>query len=146
VGGNKIPIAAAVLVVLSGWLYFTYGPKPKAPAPPVLTAEAKAYLEHLKLSDVEMTAADAEVKISITTIKGKITNVGDKTVTSILVTCVFRDVNQQVIKREMVSLAGKRTGPLPPQAIRSFEVNFDDIPDTWNQTLPQLVIAEIKFS
>lgn len=144
-GGSKIPILAAVLVAASVWGYFTYGPKPKPPAPPVLTAEAKAYLQYLPLSDVGMEAADATIKISITTIKGKITNKGPKTVSSILVTCVFRDVYGQVIKRELVSLAGPRTGPLTPEAIKSFEVNFDNIPDNWNQAMPDLVIAEIKF-
>lgn len=145
-GGSKIPIAAAVLVALSVFAYFTYGPKPKPPAPPVLTAEAKAYLQYLPLSDVGMEAAEAELKMSVTTIKGKITNKGTRTVSSILVTCVFHDVYGQVIKREVVSLAGPRTGPLPPQAIKSFEVNFDNIPDTWNQAMPDLVIAEIKFN
>jgi len=145
VGGNKLPILAAVLVAGGVWAYFTYGPKPKPPAPPVLTAEAKAYLKYLPLSDVGMEASDATVNISITTIKGKITNTGTRTVASILVTCVFHDVNGNVIKREMVTLAGQRTGPLAPQSIKSFEVNFDDIPDTWNQTMPDLVIAEIKF-
>jgi hypothetical protein len=146
VAGSKIPIAAAVLVALSVWAYFTYGPKPKPPAPPVLTAEAKAYLEYLPLSDVSMEAAEAELKMSVTTIKGKIKNNGPRTVSSILVTCVFHDPYGQVIKREIVTLAGGRTGPMPAQAIKTFEVNFDNIPDTWNQTMPDLVIAEIKFS
>jgi hypothetical protein len=146
VAGSKIPIAAAVLVALSVWAYFTYGPKPKPPAPPVLTAEAKAYLEYLPLSDVSMEAAEAELKMSVTTIKGKIKNNGPRTVSSILVTCVFHDPYGQVIKREIVTLAGGRTGPLPSQSITTFEVNFDNIPDTWNQTMPDLVIAQIKFS
>jgi hypothetical protein len=146
VAGSKIPIAAAVLVALSVWAYFTYGPKPQPPAPPVLTAEAKAYLQYLPLSDVSMEAAEAELKMSVTTIKGKIKNNGPRTVSSILVTCVFHDPYGQVIKREIVTLAGGRTGPMPSQAIKTFEVNFDNIPDSWNQTMPDLVIAEIKFS
>jgi hypothetical protein len=145
VGASKLPIAAAVLVALCVFAYFTYGPKPQPPAPPVLTAEAKAYLQYLPLSDVSMEAADSELKMSVTTIKGKITNKGARTVSSILVTCVFHDPNGQVIKRELVTLAGSRTGPLTPESIKSFEVNFDNIPDTWNQTMPDLVIAEIKF-
>ena len=144
-GGNRIPILAALIVAVSVWVYFTYGPKPKPPAPPVLTAEGKAYLKFLPLSDVGMEAADSELKISITTIKGKITNTGTRTVSSILVTCVFRDVNGLEIKREIVSLAGARTGSLTPGSIKSFEVNFDNIPDGWNQTLPDIFIAEIKF-
>jgi hypothetical protein len=145
VGGSKIPILAAVLVAAGAWGYFTYGPKAKPPAEPVLTAEARAYLPNLPLSDVAMEASDSTIKMSITTVKGKIGNTGQKTVSSILVTCVFHDVNGQVIKRERVSLAGPRTGALTPGSIKSFEVNFDNIPETWNQALPDLVIAEIQF-
>ena len=92
-----------------------------------------------------MEASDATLKMSLVTIKGKVTNKGNRVVSSILVTCVFRDVNGQVVKRERVALAGQRTGPLAPGAIAGFQNNFDDIPDTWNQALPDLVIAEIKF-
>ncbi len=144
-GGSKIPILAAVLLAGGVFAYFTYGPKPKPRAEPVLTTEAKTYLDQLALSDVGMEAADATLKMSLVTIKGKVTNKGSRVVSSILVTCVFRDVNGQVIKRERVPLAGQRTGPLAPGAIAGFQVNFDNIPETWNQTLPDLVIAEIKF-
>jgi hypothetical protein len=145
VGGNKLPILIAILAAAGVWGFFTYGPKPKPPAPPVLTGEAKAYLKYLPLSDVGMEAADATLKISIVTIKGRITNTGTRTISSIKVTCVFHEINGQVIKREMVSLAGPRTGPLTPGSIKTFEVNFDNIPDTWNQAMPDLVIAEIQF-
>ncbi len=144
-GGSKVPILVVIAIALCGVGYFVYGPKPKPAAEPVLTAEARNYLGSLALSDVAMQAADSYMKISLTEISGKVTNKGPRTVQTVQVVCVFRDVYGQPIKRERVTIAGAKTGPLAPGATKNFRLNFDDIPGNWNQAMPDLVIAEIKF-
>lgn len=144
-GGSKIPIAIGMVVVAAIVGLLVYGPKPVPPAPPVLTAEAKAYLTNLALSDVAMQAADSVAKVSLLEIKGKITNKGPRPIDQVQVTCLFHEPNLQVIQRERVSIVGSRTGGLQPGETKSFRLNFDTVPDTWNQTMPDLVIAEIKF-
>jgi hypothetical protein len=37
-------------------------------------------------------------------------------------------------------------GGLKPGETKSFRLPFDDLPDSWNQAMPQLVIAGVKFS
>jgi len=145
VGGSKVPIAVGILVVAAIVGFLVYGPKPAPPAAPVLTAEAKAYLANLALSDVAMQAADSVAKVSLLEIKGKITNKGPRPIDQVQVTCLFHEPNLQVIQRERVSIVGSRTGGLQPGETKSFRRNFDAAPDTWNQTMPDLVIAEIKF-
>jgi len=145
VGGSKIPIAIGMVVVAAIVGLLVYGPKPVPPAPPVLTAEAKAYLTNLALSDVAMQAADSVAKVSLLEIKGKITNKGSRPIDQVQVTCLFHEPNLQVIQRERVSIVGSRTGGLQPGETKSFRLNFDTVPDTWNQAMPDLVIAEIKF-
>lgn len=145
-GGSKIAILVAIVVVLGIGGAFVLMPKPQPPAEPVLTAEARTYLPSLALSDVDMKAADSVINLSLTEITGKITNNGPRTVSVIEVNCVFHDPSGQVIKRERVTVVGRRTGPLAPGATKSFHLNFDNIPDTWNQALPALVIAQIQFS
>lgn len=144
-GGSKLPIAIGVLIVAAivGFLFF--GPKPAPPAPPVLTAEAKEYLGSLALSDVTMQAADSMSKVSLLEITGKITNKGPRAIDQVQVTCLFHEPNLQVILRERVTVIGSRTGPLDPGATKSFRLNFDTVPENWNQTMPDLVIAQIKF-
>ena len=144
-GGSKIPIAIGMVVVAAIVGLLVYGPKPVPPAPPVLTAEAKAYLTNLALSDVAMQAADSVAKVSLLEIKGKITNKGSRPIDQVQVTCLFHEPNLQVIQRERVSIVGSRTGGLQPGETKSFRLNFDTVPDTWNQAMPDLVIAEIKF-
>ena len=145
-GGSKIPVLIAVAIAIGLVGFLVYGPKSKPPSEPVLTAEAKQYLSNLVLSDVGMQAADSYMKISLTEIAGKITNKGPRRIERVQVNCVFRDVYGQPIKRERVTIAGPKTGPLPPGATKSFHLNFDVIPEIWNQTMPDLVIAEIQFS
>ena len=37
-------------------------------------------------------------------------------------------------------------GGLKPGETKSFRLPFDDLPASWNQAMPQLVIAGVKFS
>jgi hypothetical protein len=92
-----------------------------------------------------MQAADSVAKVSLLEIKGKITNKGPRPIDQVKVTCLFHEPNLQIIQRERVSIVGVRTGTLQPGETKSFRLNFDTVPDTWNQTMPDLVIAEIKF-
>ena len=144
-GGNKLPIVAGVLVLgaLAGFLF--YNPKPASLSAPVLTAEGKQYLSNLALSDVEMKAADSTLNVSLLEITGKIANKGTRPLQQVRVTCLFREPNLRVVKRERVTVIGLRTGTLEPGATKSFRLNFDDVPQSWNQTMPDLVIAELIF-
>lgn len=126
-----------------GWL--TFGPKPAPPAPPVLTAEGKAYLSNLKLSNVRMQAAESYVQSRLVEILGEITNAGDRKVKLIEVTCLFYDASRQLIARERAYVVDGRGEPFAPGKTRSFRLAFDTIPESWNQALPALVIAQIQF-
>ena len=142
---SKLPVLLGVVVAGGLASLVIFAPKPKPPIPPVLTAEAKQYLSELALSDVNMQAADSTLKLSLLEITGKITNKGTRPIEQVQVTCIFHEPNLQVIKRERVAVVGSRTGPLEPGATKAFRLNFDDVPDTWNQTMPDLVIAQIIF-
>jgi len=61
------------------------------------------------------------------------------------INCVFYDAYGQVVLRERVAVVGRRTGSLAPGGMKSFRLAFDNIPESWNQALPQLVIAQIVF-
>ncbi len=144
-GGSRIPVTIGLVVVLAVVAFLVWGPKPAPPAAPVLTAEGKAYLSNLALSDVNMQAADSMAKVSLLEITGKITNKGTRAVEQVQVTCLFHEPNLQIIQRERVTVVGSRTGVLEPGATKAFRLNFDAVPENWNQTMPDLVIAEIKF-
>ncbi len=145
----SIPVLVAIFAIIGGagiWGYLTFGPRQPAAPPPVLTAEAKEYLGSLKLSDVNMQAAESYVKQSLVEILGKISNQGQRRVTLVEVNCVFRDTAGQIVKRERVTVAGRKTGPLAPGDTKPFRLAFDDVPENWNRAMPDLVIAQIQFA
>jgi hypothetical protein len=142
----SIVIGLAMILILGAFGWLTFGPRPQPPPPPVLTAEAKQYLNNLALSNVHMQAAESLANQRVVEILGDIANKGDRTVKLAEVTCVFNDYYGKELKRERVAIVGRTTGPLAPGASKPFRLAFDDLADTWNQALPALVIAQIQFN
>jgi hypothetical protein len=141
--GSKTAIYVLViaLALAGGLLWFVNRPKPVEATTP-LSADAKAYVRNLQLTEVSMKATESYVKQMVTEIEGKITNSGARTVQHADVYCVFYNSYGEVILRERVPLV---VTDLKPGQTRAFRLPFDDIPGGWNNQLPQLVIARIEF-
>ena len=138
-------IALAVILIVGAFGWLTFGPKPAPPPPPRLTDEAKQYLVNLALSNVHMQAAESYVQSRLVEILGDVTNKGNRAVKVVEVTCVFSDYSGQDIARERVYVISGKSGPLAPGQTKSFRLAFDTIPQSWNQAMPKLVIAQIQF-
>ena len=146
--GPTLPLPALGVIVLLGaaaggffWWLSTQAPAEE----PQLTEEARAYLPHLALSDVEMKAEEDFLEQTVVAIEGKITNTGERRVSLVEVNCVFRDVNGIEIGRERGVLIGRRTGALAAGETKSFRLAFDAVPLEWNQAMPSLFISQIQF-
>ena len=142
IGTPLVIVMMVALAGLGGWWYYANRPKETA-VPAAITAEGKAYVRNLKLSDVDMKATEAFTGAAVVEIIGKITNNGDRTLGRVELNCVFYDPYGQVVLRERVAIV--RT-PMKPGETKSFRLPFEGIPNSWNQALPQLVIASISFS
>ena len=145
--GNKrttiVIVAVLGVLVIAGIWYMS-----RPPAPPriaALTPEAKAYVRYLDLSDVSMKATDSYAGQTVTEIVGQIKNVGNRPVKEAELYCVFYDSYGQLVRRERVPIVRAATGGLDPGQAKPFRLPFDDIPESWNKQMPQLVIASIAF-
>jgi flagellar basal body-associated protein FliL len=146
----SIPPLAILIVLLlaaglAGFLYLERVAKQPPPPPPPLTAEARVYVRYLRLSGVQMKAHESYLKQSVVEITGNIANAGDRKLDLIEITCVFYDAYGQVVLRERVPVVSKKAGGVAPGETKEFRLPFDNIPESWNQMLPQLVIARIDF-
>ncbi len=144
----SLPVQAVVILLVVGGAggYFLYQrSKNRTREVPVLTQEATAYLPHLQLTDVDMKAAENYLGHTIMNITGKLTNNGPRTLQLVEINCLFHDFSGQVVSRERVAVVGRKTGPVPAGQTRSFDLAFDNVPSTWNQVLPDLVISQIHF-
>ncbi len=133
---------AIALALAGGLIWFVNRPKAVAAGAP-LSADAKAYVRNLQLTDVSMKATESYVGQTVTEIEGKIANSGSRTVEHADVYCVFYDSYGQVILRERVPIVATA---LKPGETRAFRLPFDAIPGGWNNQMPQLVIARIEFA
>ena len=138
---SAIYILAVVLLLGGGIVWYFNHPMPVASAPP-LTPDAKAYVRSLQLSDVTMKATESYVKQMVTEIEGKVTNAGARAVKQVDVYCIFYNVYGEVVLRRRVPIV---MNLVKPGDSRSFRMPFDDIPESWNNQMPQLVIAGIQF-
>jgi hypothetical protein len=140
-----IVIGLVLVLGLAGFFYLDYVAKKPPPAPPPLTGEARAYARNLKLSDVEMKAHESYLKQSVVEIVGNIQNTGDRTVKTVEISCIFYDAYGQVVLRERVPIVSPKLGAAIPGQTRPFRLPFDNVPESWNQMMPQLVMAGIEF-
>ena len=132
---------------LAGFWYLDRSSRQPPPAPPPLTEEARAYVHDLKLklSEVEMNAHESYLKQSVVEITGNIGNAGERTLKTVELNCVFYDAYDQLVLRERVPIVSTKIGSLAPGETKVFRLPFDNIPASWNQAMPQLVIAGITF-
>ena len=138
-------IAAVLAVCLAALAYVQW--KKDSVRPPeqiILTVEARAYLPMLDLGEVEMTAHDNALGQTLVEITGQISNLGDRHVRSIRINCVFFDIQGMEFHRVLSTIV-RSSRSLAPSAQQSFRLPFDDIPEGWNQVMPNLYIAEIVF-
>jgi len=143
----RLALVFALAAAIAGGAAFYYSQNytaPVAQAQPI-APEAKSYVRNLRLSGVELKATDSFMGGTIVEIVGNIQNAGDRPLNQVDVNCIFYDPYGQVVLREKVSIVKAKLGGLKPGETKSFRLPFDSIPQSWNQTLPQVVIANIIF-
>jgi hypothetical protein len=150
-GGVPIGVVIGLAVAVVGIavvLFLNWRWSQPAAKPPALTQDARAYVHNgfLQLSEVDMKAKENFAQQTLVEITGKITNTGNRVVKLVEITCVFKDPYGQVVLRERLPIVSARGGGLQPGEARSFRLPFDTIPQSWSQTLPDLVIARIDFN
>lgn len=145
---DPVPLIIGAVVVLLGAgvaYYLVWLSQQQAERIPVLTAEAEAYLPNLDLSGVEMAASDTFLDQTLVELTGKIKNLGGRTVRSVEIYCVFRDINGIEIARELREIVGPRSQTLASGEEQPFRLAFDNLPEDWNQAVPSLFVAQIAF-
>jgi hypothetical protein len=147
---RKIPpvayfVLGLALIVGGGFWYLDRQARNVKPPQSVLTPEGKAYVRNLKLSGVQMKATKAYMNQMLVEVVGKITNAGDRRIKSVEINCVFSDPYGQVVLRERVPIVRERTNGLNPGETKDFRLPFDNIPESWDQKFPQMVIAQVLF-
>ncbi len=148
---RRVPAAAVIIggvigaAVVAGTLYYLARPAPKT-SETAASAEARAYVSHLRLSDVTMKASENFMKQQVVEIEGKIANNGPRPLRSVDIYCIFHGIDGHELHRERVPIVRSNGSPLGANQSRPFRLPFDSLPDGWNQAVPQMYIAGINFA
>jgi len=138
-------IAGAVFMaaVLAG-VYFVIEQQSEPPPQPAPTQEAEAYLPHLGMAELRLSAEDNFLGQQSTYVDGRLSNNGDRTVRALTLRLYFRDSLGQVILQQDRGII-RASVPLPPGESRDFRLHFDRIPDSWNRQVPQFQLVAMEF-
>jgi len=110
------------------------------------SAEAKAYLPNLSLSNVSMQATENFMRQQVVEVQGQISNKGPRDLNTVDVFCLFYGLDGRELYRERLAIVRTKGVPLHSGETRSFRLPFDSVPEGWNQALPKMVIAQITFA
>ncbi|HME35948.1 MAG TPA: DUF2393 family protein [Candidatus Sulfotelmatobacter sp.] len=149
---SRLIIGIAMAVVIGGMVAAAY----LMQQPEKVAKPASPYIASLKLSDFKMSAAENFVGHTVSYIDGAITNVGNKTVTHVVVEVTFKDEMGQVAQQEPeMSLQVIRTNgaylepvdlsvsPLAPGQTQPFRLTFDSISAQWNRQYPEIRVTDV---
>lgn len=140
-----VSVVLIALVLIAAGVYLSRAPA-NMQSQVSASAEAKAYLPNLQLSGVSMKATENFMKQQVVEIEGEVANKGPRPLQSVQVYCLFSGIDGREVYRERVPIVPATTAPLKPGEVRNFRLAFDSLPDTWNQALPRMAIAQITFA
>ena len=112
----SVPVTIAAIagaLVLVAALFFLHHPASSSAENPAATAEAKAYLAHLNLSDVNMQATENFMHQQVVEIQGNITNNGPRKLASVSVYCLFSGLNGAEVHRERLAIVRSGSAAAP---------------------------------
>ena len=110
-----------------------------------LSAEQKAYLQQIVVSDARMSAAENFLGHTVTYLDAQVTNKGARAVRQLELELVFVDMLNQVVLRETAHPVTLRGPALKPGQTRAFQVSFEHMPADWNQAPPTITPKLVQF-
>jgi hypothetical protein len=146
-----VSMAAAVgVVALLVWLVILLGRgKPSSGPASAQTLpfgpSEQAYARRMHFTDLQMSRAANFLNQEVTYINGVALNDGVRRVLAVDVTVDFRDVSGNVILHENRRLVSGPNAPIEAGQRHSFQLAFEAVPDTWNQSYPDLKITGLTI-
>jgi hypothetical protein len=100
---------------------------------------------HLEISRVGIATGENFFGHKIRAISGTLTNNSDKPVRFVESKVTFFDYNGKSVQETVEKVYGTAQKPLVPGNAYRFEINFENLPNTWNHRVPTFEIVKIAY-
>jgi Protein of unknown function (DUF2393) len=148
-------IASAAVLIVGAIIVFTMerGKGPATVTP--ISAAPDPYAASLPITNVVMSESSNLAGGKVTYIDGRITNIGNKTVSGVSAQVLFRNAAKEVAQNETQALKWIRTrdpyvdlepvsaAPMKAGDNRDFRLIFDAVTPDWNGVYPEIRIVRI---
>ena len=145
---REFPVAlaagAVVLLIMIGVVAYI-ATRPGPPPPPKPTQEAYDYLSKLNITDIHMSAEENMLGHDVVMVDAKITNTGDRVVTTLRLRLYFYDYSGKLALREEQDVITTNSLPLYGGETRDFQLRFDTLPPNWNVQQPQFQLVSLQL-
>ena len=158
---NWLPLLIAVIliggVVTAGLMLSSRGRHGQtAEDSTPLSTTPDPYADSLPMTKLAMSESSNLAGGKVTYLDGHIANLGDRTVTEVIVQVLFRNAAHEVAQSQRMSLMLVRmrepyidtvmvaAAPLKPGAQQDFRLNFDAVSPEWNGETPEIRILHIE--
>jgi len=147
--GYALLAGLIIVVIIAGGAYFWIektSDKPIAAAAPLpMGSVEQAYASQIDFGSFDLSRTSNFLNQQVTNVSGVVSNNGQRTVLEMEVSMEFRDLAQNVILREKQRMFGAREKPLQSLEKRAFQLNFENIPDGWNQVPPTFTVTGLRL-
>jgi heme A synthase len=144
--GSLIVVVAVLLGIMLGaavWMLHTRSTRSQTRS--ALTADERAYLQRIVISDAKVSAATNFLGDMVTYLDAKVTNAGTRSVRQLDLRLEFSDMLNQVVLRDTVHPITPPMPSLNPGETRAFRATFERMPAEWNQAPPTITAVGLHF-
>jgi hypothetical protein len=134
--------AVAAIVILGFWGLPSRGSS-EAPEGVTETKDAAAIENLVTLSQVGILTSTNFLGHRIYVVRGTLKNVSSMAVRAIDVKMSFVDYSGKTIHEEGHTAFSHNQRPLEPGIDYQFEINFENLPKTWNYRVPKVTVVKV---
>jgi hypothetical protein len=104
------------------------------------------YAKKIEIGNIAVSRAENFLHQEVTILSGDIYNGGPESVLGLSLTAEFFDSMNRLVLSQTRSVLASPQAALAPAEHRSFELSFEQVPNSWNMQSPAVRIARLRLN
>jgi hypothetical protein len=138
-------IASTIVVFVSVIFLWAFSGERTASANLTEITDQSALRSTVQVSRVGIATGENYFGHKVRQISGTLKNLSDKPVRMVELKMVFMDYEGKSVQENVEKGYEVTQKPLQPGADYRFEINFENLPKTWNHRIPQIQVVKVAY-